>query len=88
MPRRWHAPAWFLRDALCLHAHEGAWNANTGNSYYGGLQFLLSTWRRAGGAGYPHRASPREQIYRCWLIYLRDGRSFREWGTAGVCGLR
>lgn len=23
---------------LCIHTHEGAWNANTGNGYYGGLQ--------------------------------------------------
>lgn len=24
---------------LCLHSHEGAWNSNTGNGYWGGLQF-------------------------------------------------
>jgi hypothetical protein len=87
MPRHWHASPSFLRAALCLHSKEGAWNANTGNSYYGGLQFTLSTWQRAGGAGYPHQASPREQIYRCWRIYLQDNRSFREWGTRGYCHL-
>ena len=87
MPRHWHAQPWFLRAATCLHDHEGAWNANTGNGYYGGLQFLESTWIRAGGIGYPHQASPREQIYRCYRIWLQDGRSFREWGTRGICGL-
>lgn len=87
MPRNWHAPGWFLRDAICLHDHEGAWNAETGNGYSGGLQFLSSTWQSVGGQGRPAQASPREQIYRCWLVYLRDGNSFREWGTAGMCGL-
>ena len=27
-----------LAGWLCIHAREGAWNANTGNGYYGGLQ--------------------------------------------------
>jgi hypothetical protein len=88
MPKRWHAPRWWLQQALCVHQHEGAWNANTGNGYFGGMQFLLSTWRSVGGTGWPHRATPREQLYRAWLVYLRDGRSWREWGTRSVCGLR
>ncbi len=97
MPRDWHAPGWFLRDASCLHEHEGAWPDLTGNGYAGGLQFTAYTWQSVGGAVERDRygnithwadiASPREQIYRCWLVYLRDGRSFREWGTAGMCGL-
>lgn len=87
MPRRWHAPRPFLRAVLCLHHYEGSWDSNTGNGYFGGLQFRLSTWYRAGGVGYPHLWSPREQIYRCWRIYLQDGRSFREWGTASRCNL-
>jgi hypothetical protein len=32
----------------------GRWNIATGNGYYGGLQFSLSTWRAVGGTGYPH----------------------------------
>lgn len=27
-----------LAGWLCIHSREGAWNANTGNGYYGGLQ--------------------------------------------------
>jgi hypothetical protein len=100
MPRHWHAAPWFLRAATCVHQHEGAWNDNTGNTYFGGLQFLESTWKRAGGAHhmafdhpgdqrrYPFTVSPREQIYRMWIIVRQDGGSFREWGTAGACGLR
>lgn len=33
----------------------GNWAINTGNGYYGGLQFSLSTWRGQGGQGYPHQ---------------------------------
>lgn len=43
----------------------GNWHLNTGNGYYGGLQFLRSTWAAYGGekyAHYPHRASKGEQI--------------------------
>lgn len=71
-----------------MHEHEGAWNANTGNGYFGGMQFLLSTWQRVGGPSYPHLVSPREQLFRAWLVYLQDHRSWHEWGTAGACGLR
>lgn len=94
VPARWHAPAWWLRDALCVHQHEAAWN-NDGvtwdghpSPYHGGLQFLLSTWSSVGGVGDPAFASPREQLYRAWLVWKRDGGSWREWGTAGDCGLR
>jgi resuscitation-promoting factor RpfA len=81
-PRGWYV------GAYCIHRHEGAWNANTGNGYYGGMQFLLSTWRSVGGWGRPDLVSPREQLYRAFLVWRRDGGSWREWGTAGLCGLR
>jgi hypothetical protein len=74
--------------ALCIHRHEGAWNANTGNGYYGGMQFLLSTWRSVGGRSRPDLVSPAEQLYRAFLVWRRDGGSWREWGTARLCGLR
>lgn len=96
MPKNWHAAPWFLADAVCIHGHEGAWNAigyvNGVATYGGGVQFELSTWQSVGGVARTLTditlASPREQIYRMWLVYLRDGNSFREWGTAGMCGLR
>jgi hypothetical protein len=33
----------------------GNWQTNTGNGYYGGLQFSLSTWQAYGGRGRPDR---------------------------------
>jgi len=90
-PIRWSArlstpPGWF-RAALCIHSKEGAWNSNTGNGYFGGLQFMLGTWRSVGGPSWPHLVSPREQLYRAYLVWKRDGGSWREWGTARLCGL-
>jgi len=41
---------------------SGNWGTNTGNGFYGGLQFTSSTWRSFGGAGMAHRASRAEQI--------------------------
>jgi len=92
VPRSWHAPSPWINQALCIHSREGAWNAATGNGYEGGMQFLRSTWTRVGGPTYGYHwasvASPREQLYRAWLVYRQDGNSWREWGTAGRCGLR
>ena len=40
----------------------GDWHINTGNGYYGGLQFSEQTWKAFGGEGMPHEASKAEQI--------------------------
>ncbi|TQK69616.1 uncharacterized protein YabE (DUF348 family) [Nocardioides sp. SLBN-35] len=49
-------------DRLAQCEAGGNWHINTGNGYYGGLQFNLGTWRANGGSGYPHQASREEQI--------------------------
>jgi len=52
-------------DRLAQCESGGNWAINTGNGYYGGLQFALSTWQAYGGgsyAPYPHQASRTEQI--------------------------
>lgn len=49
-------------DAVASCESGGNWAINTGNGYYGGLQFSLGTWRSNGGAGMPHAASREEQI--------------------------
>lgn len=86
-PRNPWDAVWFAQ-ALCVHSREGAWNANTGNGYWGGMQFLPSTWRSVGGTTPAYLVSPREQLVRAWLVWRRDDGSWREWGTAGACGLR
>lgn len=103
VPRDWHAPGDWLRDAVCIHDHEGAWNAigyvNGVATYGGGMQFMLGTFNGVGGAAASlsdiASRPPREQLYRAYLVWDRDAGtahdgvgSWREWGTAGVCGLR
>jgi LysM repeat protein len=49
-------------DRLAQCESGGNWGTNTGNGYYGGIQFNPSTWRAHGGSGMPHQASKAEQI--------------------------
>ncbi len=49
-------------DALAQCEAGGNWAINTGNGYYGGLQFSLGTWQSYGGPGYPHQQSRETQI--------------------------
>lgn len=82
-------PRWWRDAALCVHSHEGSWRANTGNGFYGGMQFLLSTWNANGGrryASYPHQASPQQQLAVAYTLWRRAGWS--PWpNTARMCGL-
>jgi uncharacterized protein YabE (DUF348 family) len=49
-------------DQLAECESGGNWAINTGNGYYGGLQFNLETWQSYGGSGYPHENSREQQI--------------------------
>ncbi len=49
-------------DAIAQCESSGNWAINTGNGYYGGLQFTLSTWRANGGVGNPADATREQQI--------------------------
>jgi len=58
----------------------GVWSRNSGNGYYGGLQFSLSTWRAVGGQGLPSDNSREEQIARAEILLARSG-----WGQWPAC---
>lgn len=49
-------------DAIAKCESGGNWAINTGNGFYGGLQFSPATWKSNGGVGMPHQASREEQI--------------------------
>ena len=49
-------------DRLAECESGGNWHINTGNGYYGGLQFSLGTWQAYGGTGLPSQASRETQI--------------------------
>ncbi len=74
-------------DSLAQCESGGNWAINTGNGYYGGLQFNLGTWRAYGGTGYPHQASRETQI--AVATRLRDARGgYGSWpGCAAKLGL-
>jgi hypothetical protein len=71
-------PATWDRLAQCESG--GSWAMDSGNGYYGGLQFSLATWHDVGGAGYPHQASRAEQIKRGQILQARQG-----WGAWPGC---
>lgn len=43
-------------DRVAACESSGNWHINTGNGFYGGLQFTSSTWKAFGGQGYASRA--------------------------------
>lgn len=67
-------------DSLAKCESGGNWSINTGNGYYGGLQFSLSSWRAVGGSGLPSQASREEQIARAEMLKARQG-----WGAWPAC---
>ena len=60
-------------DDLAQCESGGNWSINTGNGYYGGIQFALSSWQSVGGSGYPHQHTREEQIHRGELLLERQG---------------
>jgi nucleoid-associated protein YgaU len=60
-------------DKLAQCESGGNWNINTGNGYYGGLQFNLGTWRAFGGSGMPNQASKAQQIAVAERILAAQG---------------
>jgi hypothetical protein len=58
----------------------GHWHADTGNGYYGGLQFDDGTWDAFGGEHFAHkasRASKPEQIHIAERV--RDAQGWGAW---------
>ncbi|MEU6136023.1 ubiquitin-like domain-containing protein [Nocardioides sp. NPDC047086] len=49
-------------DQLAQCESGGNWAINTGNGYYGGLQFNVQTWQAYGGSGLPSENSRETQI--------------------------
>ena len=69
--------------SLAACESSGDWAINTGNSFYGGLQFTLDSWRLVGGRGKPHEAHPMEQIARADALQRIQG-----WKAWPVCSVK
>jgi resuscitation-promoting factor RpfA len=81
------APANAATDTTWDHVAQcesgGNWSINTGNGFYGGLQFTASTWRAFGGAQFaslPQNASREQQIVVAERVLAGQG-----WGAWPVC---
>jgi LysM repeat protein len=73
-------------DRLAACESGGNWSINTGNGYYGGLQFTQSTWNAYGGQTYAARAdlaSRSEQIAVATKVQASQG-----WGAWPVCSYK
>lgn len=70
-------------DRLAQCEAGGNWAINTGNGYYGGLQFSLGSWQAVGGSGLPSDASREEQIARGEALLARQG-----WGAWPACSAK
>jgi murein DD-endopeptidase MepM/ murein hydrolase activator NlpD len=70
-------------DKLAMCEATGNWAINTGNGFYGGLQFTLSSWQAVGGTGLPSNASREEQIARGAKLQAIQG-----WGAWPACSAK
>ncbi|HTM83690.1 MAG TPA: transglycosylase family protein [Mycobacterium sp.] len=83
VPAASYESAW---DAIARCEAGGNWAINTGNGYYGGVQFDQNTWERQGGLRYAARAdlaTREEQIAVAEVTQARQG-----WGAWPVCSAR
>lgn len=73
-------------DRLAACESGGNWSINTGNGYYGGLQFVQSTWEGYGGLAYAPRAdlaTREQQIAVATKVQAGQG-----WGAWPVCSIK
>jgi LysM repeat protein len=73
-------------DSVAQCESGGNWSINTGNGFYGGLQFTAQTWRAYGGsayAAYANQASREQQIAIAQKVLAGQGP-----GAWPVCSQR
>ncbi|MFF7354057.1 MULTISPECIES: transglycosylase family protein [Streptomyces] len=71
-------------DAVAQCESGGNWSINTGNGFYGGLQFSASTWAAYGGTAYAaqaNQATKAQQIAVAEKVLAAQGK-----GAWPVCG--
>ncbi|MFJ8662189.1 transglycosylase family protein [Streptomyces sp. NPDC093795] len=72
-------------DRVAQCESGGNWSINTGNGYYGGLQFSASTWAAYGGTAYAstaNQASKSQQIAVAEKVLAGQGKG--AWPSCGV----
>jgi hypothetical protein len=91
LTQEWHESPLY-NGFMCIHHYEGAWNASTGNGYYGGLQ-MDRRFQSLYGSDFVERWGTADN-WPTWAQLLvsvrayRSGRGFYPWpNTARACGL-
>jgi hypothetical protein len=69
-------------DAVAQCETGGNWSSNTGNGFYGGLQFKPATWAAHGGAGSPSTATREQQIQVAERVLASQG--LNAWPKCGA----
>ncbi|MFI6340097.1 transglycosylase family protein [Streptomyces sp. NPDC050535] len=72
-------------DTVAQCESGGNWSINTGNGYYGGLQFSASTWSAYGGSAYAStadQASKSQQITVAEKVLAAQGKG--AWPSCGT----
>ena len=72
-------------DSIAACESGGNWATNTGNGYYGGLQFSLGTWQAYGGSRRPDQQSREAQIAVAERVAAAEG-GYGAWPVCGAGG--
>ena len=74
-------------DSVAQCESSGNWSINTGNGYYGGLQFTQSTWAASGGLQYAARADLATKAQQIAVAEnTLAGQGWGAWTCAAIVG--
>ena len=73
-------------DAVAQCESGGNWSINTGNGYYGGVQFSQSTWEAEGGTAYASRADLATKSQQ--IAIAEKTLADQGWGAWPVCSVQ
>src|SRR5664279_5918866 len=74
-------------DSVAQCESSGNWSINTGNGYYGGLQFTQSTWAASGGLQYAARADLATKAQQIAIAEnTLAGQGWGAWTCAAIVG--
>lgn len=79
-------PAYGVWDRLATCESTQRWSANTGNGYYGGLQFDYGTWLRHGGGAYAPTANLATRAQQIDIAVRTQAA--QGWGAWPYCSRR
>lgn len=73
-------------DRIAKCESGGNWHINTGNGYYGGLQFSAGTWRAYGGTAYASTADKASKVAQ--IAVASKVQNAQGWGAWPTCSAR